>query len=238
VYLFGVDLGYKDPERHHSKDTAYFNELKEKVNHKKFNTNRRVDGNFGDKVYVNHVFDWARTSMEYALRRRESDSVCYNCSDGVKIEGAEPLRIEDINLDKEFDKQAFNDLVKNRDFRSTTKYETMKRSLQVRGKVLCDMIDYFTDSRFLELELTPKNIIEIMYRNYMHLMSHDGSQDIYAMRMASGSLTYMQIAILGFIFTIRTDELRSEFGKEALALLHEYLQEMKFIFENEFLIEG
>jgi hypothetical protein len=56
--------------------------------------------------------------------------------------------------------------------------------------------------------------------------------------MASGSLTYMQIAILGFIFTIRTDELRSEFGKEALALLHEYLQEMKFIFENEFLIEG
>ncbi|MDC2888296.1 hypothetical protein [Psychrosphaera algicola] len=76
-----------------------------------------------------------------------------------------------------------------------------------------------------------------MNRNYMHLMSHDGSEEIFGMRMATGSLTYIQIAILGFLFTLKSPELRTEFGKEGLALLHEYLQEMKYIFESEFMEE-
>lgn len=237
VYLFGVDLGYKDPNQHHSKDSAYYNELKEKVNHARYRSKKTAEANFGGKVFVNHVFDWARTSMEYALRRQEDSGDCFNCSDGAKIVGAIPTKIADINFEYEFDKDYFVGLIKSLNYPSTVKYDNLVSSLRKRGKVLCDMIDYFVDDRFLEVELTPKNVIEIMNRNYMHLMTHNGSEDIFGMRMATGSLTYIQIAILGFLYTVRSSELRTEFGKDGLRLLHEYLSEMKFMFKNEFLPE-
>ncbi|MDC2888297.1 motility associated factor glycosyltransferase family protein [Psychrosphaera algicola] len=148
VYLFGVDLGYKDPNQHHSKDSAYYNELKDKVNHKRFNSKKTAEANFGGTVFVNHVFDWARTSMEYALRRKTSRGDCFNCSDGAKIIGAEPLQIDDINFGYEFDKNKFVSLVKNMKFKSTVKYDTLSRSLQKRGTVLCDMIDFLPMNGF------------------------------------------------------------------------------------------
>ncbi|WAJ71045.1 motility associated factor glycosyltransferase family protein [Catenovulum adriaticum] len=98
LYLFGVDLGFADQEKHHSKQSGYYNkDGKEAYNYReKNNTSIVVPGNFRSSVFTKHEFKVSKEILEQTLTSRKLD--CFNTSDGAKIAGTIPLTIDNILL--------------------------------------------------------------------------------------------------------------------------------------------
>lgn len=101
VYLFGVDLGSRIPDYHHSKSSGYYTDkdfmfsfhgTKESTE-----MNLTMDGNFGGTVTTHDGFLLSRLFMQ-KLTKMFSSYTVYNCSDGVEIPGAIPKLPQTIKL--------------------------------------------------------------------------------------------------------------------------------------------
>lgn len=109
IYLFGVDLGFKDPKRHHSQHSAYFNakDGKELYDYTAHGVGLRVPGNFDDYVFTKHEFKFSAEVLGLTLAE-VPDVECYNTSDGARIDGAMPLAPEHVLLlNQPLDKAGF-----------------------------------------------------------------------------------------------------------------------------------
>ncbi|MBC3765026.1 6-hydroxymethylpterin diphosphokinase MptE-like protein [Neptunicella marina] len=94
LYLLGVDLGFVDNKHHHSKQSGYYdNSGKEMYDYAaKNNTSLVVPGNFRKTVFTKHEFKVSKAILEQSLANSKVD--CFNCSDGARVAGATPLKIE------------------------------------------------------------------------------------------------------------------------------------------------
>ena len=94
VYLFGVDMGFKDKRKHHSKKSGYYLENGEEIYDyaEKENVAIKVPGNFSDSVYTKHEFKVAKISLESLLSKYKAD--CFNTADGAKIIGTKALPLD------------------------------------------------------------------------------------------------------------------------------------------------
>ncbi|PMP92443.1 MAG: hypothetical protein C0170_02885 [Hydrogenobaculum sp.] len=104
VYLFGLDLGFIDPKKHHSSKTpyddknffAYIEEFKNVI---------PVKGNFRDTVYTEYNYNQSRLFLESQIKNytilnknfRNKDLKVYNTSDGAYIEHTIPLKPKDFD---------------------------------------------------------------------------------------------------------------------------------------------
>ena len=101
LYLFGVDLGTRDPGRHHSTKTVYYSAdwwkgvLEIDPN---LQMSIELPGNFGGKAYTSTVLHWARMMMAQGIESF-SFSKIFNCSDGVRIPGTTPRLPSAIKVD-------------------------------------------------------------------------------------------------------------------------------------------
>lgn len=93
-YLFGIDMGAKDPKNHHAKDTPYMNGVLPFENPMK----DKLPGNFGGVVYADTVFRWAHDSFEKVIDAKRMGHRFYNCSDGAMIKGAIPKMASSLKL--------------------------------------------------------------------------------------------------------------------------------------------
>lgn len=140
IYLFGTDMGYKDPRKHHATDNIaldkntyfYAEDLGKDI---------EVEGNFRGKVYTNRFLNWSRTWLEDLIKNFKELKV-YNTSDGAKINGAEPKKLSEISL-KRFDK-----------IRTIKKIKDNFR------------LDYLSDFSFISSKLEQLYTETIKYRNY------------------------------------------------------------------------
>ena len=99
VYLFGVDLGTRDPAVHHSRRSLYTT-----LDSDFWRSGRGMDAleieapaNLGGTAYTSRQFLLTQTTFE-GLFRFFSGTQFFNCSDGILLPGAEPLRPEDAVL--------------------------------------------------------------------------------------------------------------------------------------------
>lgn len=94
VYLFGVDMGSKVEGRFHAEGSVYGAGLRPELT----KASQSFPGNFGGQVTGEAVFNWSRRVLEGVLKAHRGVTT-YNCSDGVRIEGAIPLvsRVVDLN---------------------------------------------------------------------------------------------------------------------------------------------
>jgi len=101
VYLVGVDLGSRDPERHHSQKSIYVADeefLKTHPEHAaqtKYPISR--SGNFGGVVFANSSFLYANMFLSNLLSAFPTASV-YNLSDGARIVGTIPRLARTVDL--------------------------------------------------------------------------------------------------------------------------------------------
>jgi len=92
LYLFGVDMGTRDPSQHHSRAAIYYNDdrwkgvLEAEPHHR---MGIELPGNFGGKAYTSTILHWARMMMGQSIEAF-SFSKIFNCSDGVTIPGTTP----------------------------------------------------------------------------------------------------------------------------------------------------
>ncbi|MFT6835917.1 MAG: hypothetical protein ACJA0H_001957 [Francisellaceae bacterium] len=98
IYLIGVDLGFVDVKHHHSKSSGYYQENGEETYDftKSANTSLIVPGNFRPKVNTKHEFKVSRQDIEQVTGAKPKEQEFYNCSDGAKIQGALPLRLDEL----------------------------------------------------------------------------------------------------------------------------------------------
>jgi L-rhamnose mutarotase len=98
IYLIGVDLGFVDVKHHHSKDSGYYqNNGKETYDYaKSANTSLMVPGNFRPNVNTKHEFKVSRQIIEQVTSGKPQEQSFYNCSDGARIKGTLPIRIDNL----------------------------------------------------------------------------------------------------------------------------------------------
>lgn len=107
IYMFGVDMGYKSLDKHHSKYSLYndLNDKSKEVYEVKNYAQVEYESNFGDDVvYSSGFYPMFKRLLEahiqgWNVNLRESLSV-YNCSDGAMVKGAAPQRASEIAFDK------------------------------------------------------------------------------------------------------------------------------------------
>lgn len=93
IYLFGVDMGTKVQGKFHSSGSDYGAGLREDV----IKPSLVFPANFGGSATGSYFFDWSRKVLENTIRYFREVRV-YNCSNGVRIEGAIPKVSRAIDL--------------------------------------------------------------------------------------------------------------------------------------------
>ena len=102
IYLFGVDCGYREGtgEQHHSKDSIYFTEDNpESTEDIVRRHDRTLPGNFGGTFHTQWTFDLTGRGIS-EVKRRHRTMTLFNCSDGARIDGAQPKAAEAIDLSR------------------------------------------------------------------------------------------------------------------------------------------
>jgi hypothetical protein len=140
IYNFGVDLGARDPKKHHAKDAPY------DAGEADFDTtiDQPTPGNFGGTVFSEMLYMWAKQTMEFAMNRYSAKSIYYNCSDGVRLEGMTPKLSSTIKLPERTDKadvlaklyDRMPDYTEELFDKSWYKYEPRARMTELRDKLL------------------------------------------------------------------------------------------------------
>lgn len=94
MYFFGCDCGSADRDQHHARDTVYYTRDGHTSGHA--NLPLPVAANFGGQAWSNSYFLWSRWVFETMIAQAGITAV--NCSDGVAIDGAAPVRPGDLSM--------------------------------------------------------------------------------------------------------------------------------------------
>ena len=108
LYLVGVDLGFADQSKHHSRASGYYENGKQIYDYQSaHNADLRVKGNRQEWVFTKTEFNISRMIIEQMLQDVHTEhhiqevitngnKECFNLSDGVYIEGTLPLDPESV----------------------------------------------------------------------------------------------------------------------------------------------
>ncbi len=217
VYLFGVDLGSKSVESHHSKLTNYYNP-KSFLSKSSIDFDLTVPGNFGGEVKTHLWFLNTKYGIEQTIKKKGIK--VYNTSDGAKIEGAIPLPIEFFRLENSANKEeAIASIEENFDTRYVNMVnvpEILKR-LQTNFETLSEYIrDYpktYDFSRLHDSVYSFQDLVRklVSFKNPLlyNLLYHNTHR-------------WSQIA-LGHALSLEGEE-RKEFLREFYGLYHNFLK--------------
>jgi len=106
IYLFGVDMGAHETEKHHAKDSHHFTpesaevELPEVAKMEVNEFHIPLKANFGGELKATPGLVFARAALIGAIGKFGEDRKYFNCSDGAFIDGAIPTRPESLSLKK------------------------------------------------------------------------------------------------------------------------------------------
>lgn len=115
LYFFGVDMGYKSEDSHHSKFSLYsdLNDKAKKHYSPKGKLHTEFESNFSDGVVMSsgHL-PMFKDQLESIIAGWKENILggfdVMNCSDGALIKGAEPCHSSEINFDDFIDKEKFD----------------------------------------------------------------------------------------------------------------------------------
>ncbi len=237
IYLIGVDLGFKDTEYHHSKDSVYFEKFKD-VYKATTNGNKVLPGNFSDVVHTTAHFDFGRHVIEYVLRRPDNEDVkCFNCSDGVKIQRAEPKHIEDIVLLDCQEDYSITQSLHDQSRAEAYDYEFLVDKVKEYSELMFELMDTVANPKFKGIKATQKELMEVFNFQYNTIHDMATKKNLYAGRMLSGSTNYLQVPATGLMYIIKTDASRNKFAGKVLDSMVDYFAEMKNVYQEKVLKE-
>ncbi len=96
IYFFGVDLGTRDINFHHAKNTPYLRGEIDFVWHEEPDV--EYPANFGGVAFTHDLYLEVKVMHEEDIRHNGAGRIFYNCSDGIEIAGMVPLPLEDVSF--------------------------------------------------------------------------------------------------------------------------------------------
>lgn len=232
IYLVGTDFGYVSKEKHHSKDSVYYDEdsdLKGAADAQMTDTLSRK-GNFRESVHTNNIFDSTRINLEFLLSNYPDVKV-YNTADGAFIRLTEPQKLEDIKLAQtqgnktEFLNKILDDAFDNQQFELGNVVQTMKEKsylLKVTLEQLLIKMDKKVSSRE---ELA--DIFLDQYRLLRELYKRDEYKFNYW--LIQGTFRYHSSMIMSHSYLYGDLEARKEFMNYCLG---EFKDHLNFLYQN------
>lgn len=235
IYLFGADMGYKDPNNHHSGFSSY-SDLKDEHKSSFIPDDAKVfqvESNFPDQeVYTDQGFESFRIALEKILLQKKvfPKLEYFNCSDGALIDGAEPKKTESIVFGPELNKKEIVESIRSAYFSEPVDsliYKAMEDRINSGAfSVFVNMsVDHFSkDAQSLEEA-------EDMIQSYVDKFFHDkniiSDDDSYILSLVSGSLLYYFTIVVRIMYYRAEcpDENLLYFNKARL-LLVEFFEEL------------
>ena len=225
IYLFGVDSGYLDQEHHHSKSSYYYSKSGKAIYEPlKMGKEFRVAGNFGCDVITDPFLYTGKQQMERLLESFKSSQLsCFNCSDGAKIEGAIPLRSDDILLEvPAVNRDEVMQAIKQDAFERTVENADLKNFLD---------FDIFDDICKTMVEILSQDIsnrpeaLDIIIRQLRYLSSfkQDG-RHAHLYLLLEGEALYVNSVLISLLYNFGDSEEIIAYFKPALTLWIDFLK--------------
>lgn len=233
IYLLGIDCASRaDGTQDHSKASIYYNKngnLNADFNHR----NRpektfAYPGNFSENVTTVHLYLSSIRMLEECIARHKKHTRYYNCSStGARINGAKPLKTEQIPVGRypKFDHSKYiADFMKTgrkHEFDSEKlKSEFDPRKYRIWSGKIIQLLNAGYSER-LEFMKAYNALLEDMEQG-----AQNGQELIYA-TFIYGSLAYLMLPIISFMYTFEDDA-------KALAEIKPYLNKVaEFVSETE-----
>ena len=223
IYFFGVDMGYKNPDKKHASGTIYDSKLKERQEKNYI----KIKDNYGNDIYTDDILFWAKNNLEYLIKGSKERNF-YNLSLGAKIEGTKFIENpSDISF-TDFDKKQYIDkifsvttnnykLIFNIDKRNH--YQTAKDTVNILMQKLNDLF-------------STKDIKERFKKFYeIHTLLKDLSEtNMVAYTLLSGTIKHVLSNVIYLMYSknINKDELAEAIN--SMNLINENLDEIKEYF--------
>jgi len=102
-YFFGCDMGTRDADMHHAKNSYHFTEGAQLPDN---DFCIPVPANFGGETKTSRGLFWVKSSVENAISHNRAGRSYYNCTDGAFIEGTIAKFAKKVSID-EIDDQNF-----------------------------------------------------------------------------------------------------------------------------------
>lgn len=228
IYLFGVDCGYRDPTRHHSIDSNYYKEdgsERESIGHLIRAGELTTSGNFGGEVFTTSLLNTGKFYSEHLLAMFPKANT-YNCSDGAKIKGAQPLRATDILIrplsedKRQFVEHIKKELFINRDFNAEQYRQTI--AIDMFNQVIDKLISFLADKPTTRSDLTTAMRDQV---RYLFQFSMSKYRHIYF--MLEGSITYIHSVFRLMLFDFKDEDETVKVVHQAIDIFTEYMEQAK-----------
>jgi hypothetical protein len=224
IYLFGVDSGYIDKDHHHSKSSYYYNKSGNTIYEPiSMGAEFKVEGNFGVDVITEPFLYTGKQQMERLLDSfKDTKLNCFNCSDGVKIEGTHPLRSQDIILGKESSKklailesiknEAFEPIIENADLKAFLDFDIFEQICNTMVEILSEPME----NRHQALD----NVIkQLRYLNSFKI----GGRHSHLYLLLEGEALYVNSVLISLLYNFGDSDNIIPYFKPALDLWIDFL---------------
>lgn len=234
IYLFGIDCGYIDQHKHHSKDSLYYDD--------DFHVNsdfipdffKEVEGNFRKSIKTTMLFDMSRDYIEKVINSYPNIK-CYNCSDGAKIDGAKAVHSNSIifNEEHKIDHKGLDKLL-NKAFKINQNGADISLFWSYVSAVEELMNALFMDidkvQNRIELESFFSQQYELIRKTYLNTETSVVSMLLW------GSINYFQTVIMTYTYCIENEHDMSEFISYSLSIMSRHfldlLEELKIYYNK------
>lgn len=230
LYLFGLDNGYKNEMHCHSKLSAYYDDDGQQIDilAKSSSGSMTEDGNFGGYITTNPLFSMSAHVIGNLLENAP-EVRCFNCSDGVKIRGAQPLYLENIIID---DINVNKDNIINHIWNDLYAPINLTKD-QINEQLDVDFFNELIDRLVEEWEepITSRlNMTLRMQRQYEYMRELSKTRQHHIHRVLVGTLNYVfsLVSILAYRFENETETLI--FIRKGISVIQEYLEKTKLLY--------
>lgn len=225
IYLFGVDSGYIDKDHHHSKSSFYYDESGKTV-YEPISMGKEfaVEGNFGATVITEPFLFSGLQQMERLMASfSHTPLVCYNCSNGAKVNGTYPLRSSEIMLEStSLTKDEVLGVIKNDAFVSSDENKDLKEHLDFEAfEQMCQtMVEILTE----DFE-DRSQALDIVIQQLRYLNSFKGAgKHAHLYLLLEGEALYVNSVLISLLYNFGDEKEIIPYFKPALTLWVEFLQ--------------
>ncbi|HEY6898505.1 MAG TPA: 6-hydroxymethylpterin diphosphokinase MptE-like protein [Rhodocyclaceae bacterium] len=229
VLLIGTDMGARDPEKHHSAKSLYYNtddlpksfkDVAEKEAAKNVSgMTLAAPANFGGTAHSNDILTMARLRLEFEISLHPNAEVI-NLNDGVLIKGARPVRPEEYRFPTDVPTKQETLAQIRANFEAPGAFDEHK----LHG-VLVDQIRHFNAKIKPLLDQSPTSKLEVLDRLADILRTIDSlkTEAPAAMWTIRGSSLHLMRRIYDYLAVIPENGVATEFAKQAMAEVSAFL---------------
>lgn len=235
-YFFGVDMGYRSADQHHSKDSIYseVNDDMQAFYKPAESSDIEFEANFGDDpVYSSGFLPMFKSSLETIVKTWNTaftDKISFsNCSDGAKISGAEPLHSNELHFNDDLeDKDEILDDIMSSHFSSIdeSSFSEIDKAVEKSKETVSFLASWLKDNiGAVETVAEGREVIDkIAYKFHDDSLIEDDLSWAYS--VFDGSLLYWLGAINNILYMPIEEEYRLESFNKAMIVLQDAMDEI------------